>query len=159
MTSAYDFEFERIGGGPLALSQFAGRPMVIVNTASKCGFTPQYRALQDLWRARKDEGLVVLGVPCNDFGGQEPGDAAAIATFCERNYGVDFPLTAKVHVRGDQRHPLFAWLAAEGGGLSCPRWNFYKYLIGRDGRLSNWFGSLTSPRARRFDRAVGRILA
>jgi glutathione peroxidase len=158
MTTAFDFTFQSLQGKPLALAQFAGKPMVIVNTASKCGFTPQYKALEEVWRSHRDQGLVVLGVPCNDFGGQEPGDAAAIGQFCEIRYGVDFPLTEKVHVRGDDRHPLFQWLAQQGGAWSRPRWNFYKYLIGRDGQLRHWFSSITSPTAGRFTRALGDIL-
>jgi glutathione peroxidase len=158
MTSAFDFSFAALKGGPLPLAQFRGRPLVVVNTASQCGFTPQYAALQTLWRTHRDDGLVVLGVPCNDFGGQEPGDATAISAFCMQNYSVDFPLTAKVHVRGAETHPLFRWLAQEGGFLSRPRWNFYKYLIGRDGQLHDWFGSITPPSAGRFTRAVGHIV-
>jgi glutathione peroxidase len=158
MSTAHDFSLDKLDGGPLPLAQFAGRPLVIVNTASQCGFTPQYAQLQNLWQKEKDSGLVVVGVPCNDFAGQEPGDAATIGSFCERRYGVSFPLAAKVHVRGGAAHPLFQWLAREGGFLSRPRWNFYKYLIGRDGRLKAWFGSVTPPASRRFGRAVEKLL-
>jgi len=157
MTTAYDFRFDKLDGGALPLSQFKGQPLVIVNTASQCGFTPQYAQLQTLWRENRDKGLVVLGVPCNDFGAQEPGDAATIAAFCAGTYGVDFPLTAKVHVRGPHAHPLFEWLGREGGFLSRPRWNFYKYLIGRNGELLAWFSSLTSPSAGRFQSAVDTV--
>ncbi|TAL04924.1 MAG: glutathione peroxidase [Rhodospirillaceae bacterium] len=158
MPTAFDFSFIDLQGRPFPLGQFSGRPMVVVNTASKCGFTPQYAGLEALWRSRRDHGLVVLGVPCNDFGGQEPGDASTIAAFCDRTYGVDFPLTAKVHVRGPETHPLFQWLAQEGGYFSRPRWNFYKYLIGRDGCLHDWFGSITPPGAGRFVKAVEKIV-
>ena len=158
MSTIYDFSFDKLEGGALPLTQFKGRPLVIVNTASRCGFTPQYAQLQNLWQAHKDDGLVVLGVPCNDFGGQEPGDATAIAAFCHCNYGVTFPMTAKAHVRGAAAHPLFQWLAEEGGFLSRPRWNFYKYLIGRNGQLQAWFGSITAPAGRRFGHAVERLL-
>lgn len=152
--SAYDFEFESIEGGPLRLKSFAGRPIVIVNTASKCGFTPQYVGLEAVWQRHRADGLVVLGVPSNDFANQEPGQSDEIASFCKINYGVDFPLTEKVHVRGAEAHPLFQWLAAKGGVLSKPRWNFYKYLVGRDGQLQTWFSSVTSPTSARFNRAV-----
>lgn len=154
-----DFTIGALTGGPLPLSQFAGRPMVIVNTASKCGFTPQYAALESLWKAHQAQGLVVLGVPSNDFGRQEPGTSAEIGAFCAKTYGVDFPLTEKVQVRGEGAHPLFKWLAAQGGAWSRPRWNFYKYLIGRDGELKDWFASFTVPNSSRFQRAVAKLLA
>jgi glutathione peroxidase len=157
--TAYDFEFEALSGGTLALRLFEGRPMIVVNTASKCGFTPQYKDLQALWHYHEATGLVVLGVPCNDFGSQEPGTSAEIENFCAANYGVDFPMTAKVHVRGAKAHPFFKWLAAQGGFLSKPRWNFYKYLIGADGRLRNWFPSWTAPGSTRFARAVEKLIA
>ena len=157
--SAYDFSFIALDGAPLPLSRFAGRPLVIVNTASHCGFTPQYKGLQALWRERRDAGLVVLGVPSNDFGAQEPGTSAEIQAFCDLTFGVDFPLTQKAHVTGPNAHPLFQWLHVEGGVLSKPRWNFYKYLIGRDGNLVDWFGSLTKPTSGRFVCAVNKTLA
>jgi glutathione peroxidase len=154
-----DFELEALRGGKLALKDYAGKPMVIVNTASKCGFTPQYRGLEELWRKHRDAGLMVVGVPSNDFAGQEPGSSEEIATFCTANYSVDFPLAAKVHVRGPEAHPLFRWLADQGGFFARPRWNFYKYLIGRDGRLRDWFSSLTPPGSRRFGKAVEALMA
>ena len=158
MTTAFDFSFSDLQGNPFPLSQFAGKPLVIVNTASMCGFTPQYKGLEQLWRSRRDKDLMVIGVPCNDFGRQEPGDACTIKSFTGDKYGVDFPLTDKVHVRGPDTHPLFRWLAQEGGFLSRPRWNFYKYLIGRDGRLKDWFASITTPGSGRFTRAVDDIV-
>ncbi len=156
--SAYAFKFQSLEGKPLPLSDFAGRPMVIVNTASKCGFTPQYAGLEALWKANRDRGLVVLGVPCNDFGGQEPGSAVEIGAFCEKRFGVDFPLTEKVHVTGSEAHPLFRWIAAKKGFLARPHWNFYKYLIGRDGQLVDWFSSVTAPGSKRFSDAVEKLL-
>lgn len=156
--SAFDFVVDRLGGGALPLREFAGRPMVIVNTASKCGFTPQYAGLEALWRDHRKDGLVVLGVPSNDFGRQEPGSAADIASFCATNYGVDFPMAAKVPVSGKDAHPLFAWLSEEGGFLARPRWNFYKYLIDRNGKLQTWFSSVTAPGSNRFKAAVARLL-
>ncbi len=162
MPTVYDFTLDKLGDNPgsgtLPLAQFKGQPLLVVNTASRCGFTPQYAHIQSLWRANRDKGLVVLGVPSNDFGGQEPGDSAAIANFCTNTYGVDFPLVAKAHVRGPQAHPLFQWLARQGGFLSRPRWNFYKYVIGRDGELHDWFSSITSPATGRFLRAVDHVL-
>jgi glutathione peroxidase len=156
--TAHAFSFKSLEGKPLNLSEFAGKPMVIVNTASKCGFTPQYQGLEILWRAKRDKGLVVLGVPSNDFGKQEPGTAAEIKNFCEVRYGVDFPLTEKVPVTGPEAHPLFKWIAAKRGFLARPHWNFYKYLIDRDGKLVDWFSSITAPGSARFTQAVDRLL-
>lgn len=158
MPTAYDFTFQTLGGQPYALKDLAGRPFVVVNTASKCGFTPQYKALEAIWRDYKDRGLMVIGVPSNDFGGQEPGSHEEIASFCELNYGVDFPMMGKVHVKGAQAHPFFKWAAAEGGFLAKPKWNFFKYLIGRDGQLADWFSSLTKPDSGKFKSAIAKTL-
>ena len=156
--TAFDFEFNSLRGQPLPLNAFKGHPLLIVNTASKCGFTPQYKGLEAVWQKYKDEGLVVLGVPSNDFANQEPGGADEIATFCEMNFGVDFPLTAKVSVKGSDAHPLFKWIGAQGGFLSKPRWNFYKYLIGRDGKLKTWFASTTAPESAKFEKAISELV-
>lgn len=143
--TAHDFEFPGIEGGRIALADWRGRPVLIVNTASECGFTPQYADLQALWRRYRDRGLIVLGVPSNDFGGQEPGDEAAIRAFCARNYGVDFPMTAKQRVIGAEAHPFYRWVAGEVGEDAAPRWNFHKYLIGADGALAALFPSRVGP--------------
>ena len=156
--SIYDFTLETLQGKPLPLKQFEGRPLIIVNTASKCGFTPQYKGLQAVWTERKSDGLVIIGIPSNDFGKQEPGGAGEIAEFCEINYGVDFPIAAKTPVSGRDAHPIIKFLGGEGGFLSKPRWNFYKYLVGRDGHLSTWFSSLTKPESASFKRAVDKIV-
>ena len=158
MTSAHDFAFETLRGEPYPLSALAGHPLLVVNTASKCGFTPQYKALQALWTECAPKGLIMIGVPCNDFGNQEPGDAAQIGQFCEVNYGVSFPMMAKVHVKGKQAHPFFAWAAAQGGFLARPRWNFYKYLIRRDGSFADWFASATAPDSAKFKGAIETLL-
>ena len=121
--------------------------MLVVNTASKCGFTSQYRGLQALHRKYADRGLTILGVPSNDFGAQEPGSADEIQDFCEAHFGIEFPLTEKVQVAGDDAHPFFRWAAQEMGPLAQPRWNFHKYLIAPDGRLVDWFSSATEPEA------------
>ncbi|MDO8288705.1 MAG: glutathione peroxidase [Parvibaculum sp.] len=157
--TAFDFDFQSLKGKPMPLKEFAGRPVIIVNTASKCGFTPQYKGLESIWQRHKAEGLVILGVPSNDFAGQEPGDAMEIAEFCELNFGVDFPLTEKVHVKGADAHPLFNWLGQQGGFLAKPRWNFYKYFIGRDGQLKTWFSSVTTPDSAKFQSAVKKLIA
>jgi len=155
---AFDFTLQSQAGPPLPLAAYAGRPLLIANTASRCGFTPQYAGLQRVWEAYRDRGLTVLGVPSNDFGAQEPGTDADIGAFCQRNYGVGFPMAAKVPVTGREAHPLFRFLAAEGGVLARPRWNFYKYLVGRDGRLAAWFTSVTKPDAARVRAAIERAL-
>jgi glutathione peroxidase len=157
--SAYAFTFKSLEGKRLPLAQFAGKPMIIVNTASKCGFTPQYEGLEALWQAKRGKGLVVLGVPSNDFAGQEPGSASEIQNFCQVRYGVDFPLTEKVHVKGAEAHPLFHWIGAKGGFLAKPHWNFYKYLIGPDGQFIDWFSSITAPGSARFNRAIEKLMS
>lgn len=158
MPTAHDFTFQTLQGQDFPLQSLAGRPFVIVNTASKCGFTPQYKALQELWRTHKDQGLTIIGVPSNDFGAQEPGSHAEIASFCELNYGVDFPMMAKVHVKGAAAHPFFKWAGGQGGFLAKPKWNFFKYLIGRNGQLADWFSSLTSPDSTKFKAAIEKTL-
>lgn len=158
MTTAYDFTLPALEGGTIDLGALRGKPVLIVNTASKCGFTPQFEGLQALWSFYRGSGLTVIGVPSNDFGNQEPGSAQQIATFCTRNYSVTFPMAARSHVRGPEAIPLFQWLAQQGGMLAHPRWNFYKYLIGREGTLENWFVSLTSPESRRMRMAIERTI-
>ena len=157
--TVYDFTLTTLQGEKLDLKQFRSQPLLIVNTASKCGFTPQYEGLQALWSSHRERGLTIIGVPSNNFGRQEPGDESQIAGFCTANYGVSFPMTEKLDVRGPQAHPLFGWLGRQGGMLSRPRWNFFKYIIGRDGALASWFSSVTKPESSRcravLDRAVG----
>ncbi|HEX5453717.1 MAG TPA: glutathione peroxidase [Stellaceae bacterium] len=142
---AYQFEFTGLDGGALPLAAWRGRPVLIVNTASFCGYTPQYRDLEALWRQYRDRDLVVLGVPSNDFGAQEPGTAAEIRGFCDANYQVDFPLTEKNRVVGAEAHPFYRWVAAQLGDAGAPRWNFHKYLIGPDGRLAGAWPSQVRP--------------
>ena len=156
--SAHDFAFTSIGGDALPMSAFKGKAVLVVNTASLCGFTPQYEALQSLWSLYRDRGLIVLGVPSNDFGSQEPGKADQINTFCEVNYGIDFPMTDKVLVKGDAAHPFYRWAARQVGFAGKPRWNFHKYLIGRDGRLIDWFSTPTKPTAARVVEAIEALL-
>jgi glutathione peroxidase len=158
--NVFDFRLTTLAGEPYWLADLVGRPLLIVNTASKCGFTPQYAGLQALWTraAKQPNGLVVIGIPSNDFGNQEPDEARAIGEFCDRTYGVTFPLMEKVHVKGPEAHPLFKWLGDQGGFLSRPRWNFYKYLTGRDGKLASWFSSTTAPDSAKLLRAIEAAL-
>ena len=157
--SAHSFSFTSIEGDPLPMSSFAGKPVLIVNTASRCGFTPQYDGLQAVWERFRDRGLVVLAVPSNDFGGQEPGSEAQIAEFCEVNFNVDFPMTSKVHVKGELAHPFYRWAGQQLGQVAKPRWNFHKYLIGPNGRLVDWFSPVTRPTSRKVIRAIESQLA
>jgi glutathione peroxidase len=143
--SAYDYAFTSIDGAPLPLSSFEGKAVLVVNTASKCGLTPQYSGLQALWSAYRDRGLIVLGVPSNDFGAQEPAPEDEIKAFCETRYAVDFPMTSKALVKGEDAHPFYRWARAEIGEEAEPKWNFHKILLGRDGRLVRGFGSRTEP--------------
>jgi glutathione peroxidase len=145
MTTAHDIAFTAIDGQPLPLSKFAGHPVLVVNVASKCGLTPQYEGLEQLYRDYRDQGLVVLGAPCNQFAGQEPGTEAEIAQFCSLTYDVDFPLTAKVAVKGEHIHPFYAGAAKALGEAGEPKWNFHKILIGKDGQAVAGFGSRTEP--------------
>lgn len=157
--SAYDFEFKGIDGETLALSSFRGRPVMIVNTASECGFTPQYADLEALWQRYRARGLVVLGVPSNDFGAQEPGAEAEIKGFCQKNFGVDFPLTAKQTVIGGTAHPFYRWIVAEVGESAAPKWNFHKYLIGPDGAIAGAWPSKVGPKSPEIAKAIDEALA
>jgi glutathione peroxidase len=156
--NAYGFRFEGIEGGGLDLRSFAGRPVLIVNTASRCGFTKQYAGLQDLWSRYRARGLVVIGVPANDFAGQEPGSNAEILGFCSGAFGVTFPLAAKTSVVGPDAHPFYRWAAEQRPG-DAPRWNFHKYLLGRDGRIAAVFPTSVEPTDDRVIRAVERAFA
>jgi glutathione peroxidase len=158
MTTAYDFSFRAIDGGALPLSNFKGKTLLVVNVASQCGLTPQYAELEALWKSHRDKGLVVLGVPANDFGAQEPGTEKEIKTFCETRFQVDFPMTAKEHVIGDDAHPLYKWVAGELGDAAAPKWNFHKYLFGRDGSIAGTFGSRTTPDAPELSAAISEAL-
>ena len=157
--SAYDFRFQTIDGGVLPLSDFKGKALLVVNVASQCGLTPQYSGLEALWKAKRDKGLVILGVPCNDFGAQEPGSEGEIKTFCETRFAVDFPLTAKEHVIGDSAHPLYKWVASELGEGAAPKWNFHKYLFGKNGEIAGTFGSRMEPGAAEIAQAIDQALA
>jgi glutathione peroxidase len=148
MASIYDFEAQQIGGQTVPLAQFRGKPMLIVNTASACGFTPQFAGLEELHKRYADRGLVVLGFPCNQFGSQDPGSNEEIASFCQVNYGVSFPMMAKVDVNGAQAHPLYRWLTAEAPGLlgsKAIKWNFTKFLIGKDGSVLKRYAPQDAP--------------
>jgi glutathione peroxidase len=147
MSEFHQFTADSLRGKPVNLSEYEGKVVLVVNTASQCGFTPQYAGLEELYQKYKDQGLVILGFPCNQFGNQEPGGADDIASTCQINYGVSFPMFAKVDVNGDQAHPLFKWLKSKlPGWLGRPiRWNFTKFLVGRDGKPVRRFATITKP--------------
>ena len=155
---AFSFDFTAIEGHPLPLEQFRGRPMLVVNTASFCGFTRQYAELQTLWETYRDQGLVVLGVPSDDFN-QEMDDNAAIREFCEVQFGIDFPMTERVSLNGSDSHPLFAHFRAELGASAGPSWNFFKYLVAPDGRVVEAWSSRTPPNSAAITSAIERALA
>lgn len=158
MSNAYDYSFTSIDGEPLPLSSFKGKPVLVVNTASKCGLTPQYEGLEKLYRDYRDQGLVVLGVPCNQFAGQEPGTEDEIKAFCQVKFDVDFPMTSKVDVKDAHRHPFYAWAEDKLGKDAVPVWNFHKILIGPDGEAVAAFGPRTDPLDASITEAVEKAL-
>ncbi|AOF86712.1 glutathione peroxidase family protein [Hydrogenophaga sp. RAC07] len=148
MSSIHDFEALSIDGKLVSLAQFKGKPLLIVNTASACGFTPQFGGLEKLHKTYGERGLVVLGFPCNQFGSQDPGSNDEIASFCQLNYGVTFPMMEKVNVNGAEAHPLYQWLTAEAPGLlgsKAIKWNFTKFLVGKDGRVIKRYAPQDAP--------------
>jgi glutathione peroxidase len=155
--TAYAFSFTGLKGGDIKLADHAGKPILVVNTASQCGYTPQYAGLQDLWARYHARGLMIVGVPSNDFGGQEPGGPAEINKTAHGEYGVSFPLAAKADVKGPSAHPFYKWAAHERPG-ETPRWNFHKYLIGRDGLLAAAFSTQTEPTDPRVIAAIEKEL-
>jgi glutathione peroxidase len=156
--TAYDFSFIQPNGESLKLSTFNGKVLLIVNTASKCGFTKQYAGLEALYQKYKDRGLVVLGVPSNDFGGQEPGSDNEIQEFCQLNFGVTFPVVSKEVVKGKNAHPFYAWAKKKLGFGTAPKWNFHKYLVDWQGNLVDYFNSPTAPDSPKIEKAIEKFL-
>lgn len=156
--TAYAFSFPALTNGDIRLADYAGRPLLVVNTASLCGFTPQYGGLQELWGQFHDRGLMIVGVPSNDFGGQEPGGSTEIAQTAQHQYGVTFPIAAKTVVKGPKAHPFYRW-AADARPNDVPRWNFHKYLIGHDGYIAEVFPQTVEPTDTRVKTAIGRAFA
>ena len=160
MPSVYDFEAQSIDGQTVPLSRYRGQALLIVNTASACGFTPQFAGLEKLWQDYRDKGLVIVGFPSNEFGAQDPGSNDEIASFCQLNYGVSFPMMAKVKVNGPDAHPLWKWLKSEAPGLLGSegiKWNFTKFLVGKDGRVVRRYAPNDAPESMRAD--IERALA
>src|SRR6202171_1396293 len=156
--TAYAFAFPALAGGDIRLAEYAGHPFLVVNTASLCGFTPQYTGLQELWTDFHDRGLTIIGVPSNDFGGQEPGGASEIAETAQHQYGVTFPIAAKAVVKGPNAHPFYKW-AADARPKDVPHWNFHKYLVGRNGYIAEVFPETVEPKDTRVKTAIARALA
>jgi len=156
---AFDHGFQAIEGGRMPLAQWRGKVLLVANTASFCGYTRQYEGLQGLWERYREKGLVVIGVPSNDFGAQEPKAESEIQAFCQGAFGVTFPLTTKEVVKGGAAHPFYRWAGAALGAANAPRWNFHKYLVGRDGRLIAGYGSAVEPLSAELTKAIEAALA
>ena len=155
---AYDFAFKDLDGSIISLSNFKNKVIVIVNVASKCGFTNQYEDMEKIWDKYKSKGLVIIGVPSNDFGSQEPGTASEIKNFCEAKFGITFPMTKKVIVKGDDAHPFYLWAKENYGKSAIPKWNFHKIVINKEGRIADTFASITNPSSKRFIEFIEKIL-
>jgi glutathione peroxidase len=156
--SAHTFMFTDVNGQPLYLDEFKGNPVLVVNTASECAYTPQYAGLQRLWERYREQGLVVVGIPSNDFGAQEPGNEEEIREFCITRYGVDFPLTAKQTVIGGKAHPFYRWIVEQTGEAGAPRWNFHKYLLDAEGNLIDMWPSRVEPLSEEIISAIEAVL-
>ena len=147
---AYDFNFNDLDGTLIKLSEYKDKVIVVVNVASQCGFTKQYEDMQKIWERYQSRGVVILGIPSNDFGNQEPGDSKDIKNFCEAKFGISFPMTEKVSVKGENAHPFYKWAEKNHGRSAVPKWNFHKIIIGKDGKIFDTFASITNPSSKRF---------
>jgi glutathione peroxidase len=155
---AYDFNFTSIDGNTLNLSKYKNKVIVIVNVASQCGFTNQYDDMQIIWEKYKEKGIIMLGVPSNDFGGQEPGSNTEIKNFCESKFGITFQMTEKVSVKGTKAHPFYVWAKKNHGNSAVPKWNFHKIIIGKNGKIIDTFSSITKPTSAKFIKVIEKSL-
>jgi len=155
---AYDFNFNDLSGEPLNLSQYKNKIMVIVNVASQCGFTKQYNDMQKVWENYQNKGVIMLGVPSNDFGRQEPGSNKEIKKFCESKFGITFPMTEKVSVKGSNAHPFYKWAKENYGQSAVPKWNFHKIIIDKNGKVFQTFGSFTNPSSKKFIKSLEKAI-
>ena len=155
---AYDYKFNDIDGSELNLNKFKNKVIVVVNVASQCGFTKQYEDMQKVWENYQNKGVVILGVPSNDFGKQEPGTSEEIKNFCEVKFGITFPMTEKVSVKGENAHPFYIWARENHGKSTIPKWNFHKIIIGKDGKVLDTFASMTNPSSKKFIKAIEKAL-
>ena len=154
----FDFKINLINEDELVFSKFKGKTILLVNVASKCGFTKQYGDLQNLYNLYKNKGLIVIGIPSNQFGGQEPGSESEIKSFCETNFGITFPMTSKYDVKGDNAHPIYVWAKETFGKSTIPKWNFHKILINKEGKIEDTFASFTNPMSKKIVKKIEQIL-
>ena len=155
---AYDFNFNDLDGSLLKLSEYKNKVIVVINVASQCGFTKQYEDMQKVWEKYKSKGVVVLGIPSNDFGKQEPGSNQEIKSFCESKFGISFPMTEKVSVKGPTAHPFYIWARENHGKSAIPKWNFHKIIINKDGKVAETFSSITNPSSKKFIKALETLI-
>ena len=155
---AYDFSFNDLDGSIINLSSFKNKVIVIINVASQCGFTNQYEDMQSIWERYQKDGLIIIGIPSNDFGNQEPGSESEIKTFCEAKFGITFPMTEKVIVKGDNAHPFYQWAKDNYGNSAIPKWNFHKIIIDKNGKIADTFASITNPSSKRFIKVIEKNL-
>ena len=155
---AYDFNFNDLDGSLLKLSEYKNKVIIVVNVASQCGFTKQYEDMQKVWELYQDKGIIMLGVPSNDFGNQEPGSSEEIKNFCEAKFGITFPMTEKITVKGENAHPFYKWARENHGKSAVPKWNFHKIIIGKNGKVIDAFASLTNPSSKKFIKAIEKAL-
>ncbi len=155
---AYNFNFKDLDGSVIKLSEYKNKVIVVVNVASQCGFTKQYDDMQKIWEKYQIKGLIILGVPSNDFGNQEPGNSKEIKNFCEAKFGISFPMTEKINVKGEKAHPFYLWAKKNYGNAAIPKWNFHKIIIGKDGKVFDTFASITNPSSKRFILSIEKAL-
>ena len=155
---AYDFNFNDLEGNLLKLSEYRNKVIVVINVASQCGFTSQYEDMQKIWKKYQNKEIVILGVPSNDFGKQEPGNSKDIKNFCEAKFGITFPMTEKVSVKGEKAHPFYKWAKENYGKSAIPKWNFHKIIIDREGKIIDTFASITNPSSNKFIQAIEKAL-
>ena len=155
---AYDFKFNDLDGTILNLSEYKNKILIVVNVASQCGFTSQYEDMQKVWENYQSKGVIMLGVPSNDFGKQEPGSNEDIKNFCEAKFGISFPMTEKVIVKGDNAHPFYLWAKKNYGKKAVPKWNFHKIIINKNGKIAETFSSITNPSSQKFIKALERLI-
>ena len=155
---AYDFQFKDLDGSSLSLSEYKGKIIIAVNVASQCGFTNQYEDLQKLWDRYQAKGVIILGIPSNDFGKQEPGSNTEIKNFCEAKFGITFPMTEKVSVKGTNAHPFYIWAQKNHGKSAIPKWNFHKIIVDKSGKIADTFSSMTNPSSKKFIKALEKLI-
>ena len=155
---AYDFEFKDLDRSSINLSDYKGKVIVVVNVASQCGFTNQYEDMQNIWEKYQSKGLIIIGVPSNDFGKQEPGSNSEIKNFCEAKFGITFPMTEKVSVKGNSAHPFYQWAYKNYGNSAVPKWNFHKIIVDKNGKINSTFTSMTNPSSNKFIKVIENLI-